>query len=461
MTIAVNLSDDTLGPDTSMEECESGLTQEILRYFEIVRAAQATGQSPPLSAASTLATFDDLMAVLRGFAYDPTSSDCWQALGLSPLEGPEPTLGMLESRARTARLLSSAAEGPRWSQSDKQLVPPFLKKLELAVQDCANSLAGWRRERRKLKPSRLPLWKELGPRALCAVLDTALSPQERVATQWSALLGSGPPRLREQADDRVLPLDGARRLAESAEKGDDSFWDLLQNVPVVIWAPTDSSALGRLREHMLERSSGGSLPQYIRMITPLETFPRCHSVDAIQVDFVTHPMEFVSPGSVGPRQEFKGLAIFTISTYLPKGPPNMLMVEEPLFSLGDKPTYVVDIPAMALPLVYSFMSDPGMRCATMGRITRSPGHTAEVQRITVDIRFDRAIPALEQELRMRRLRSAALPPDSFYGSHAMFSDPAALLAEFAHPGAACKAWSLCSGLIPLTSGKVLVQSETE
>eukprot|EP00959_Pyramimonas_sp_CCMP1952_P396728 8312453-Pyramimonas_sp.AAC.1 len=72
------------------------------------------------------------MTVLRGLAYDPTSSDCWQVLGLSPLEGPEPTLGMLESRARTARLLSSAAEGPRWSQSDKQLAPPFLEKLELA-----------------------------------------------------------------------------------------------------------------------------------------------------------------------------------------------------------------------------------------------------------------------------------------------------------------------------------------
>ena len=190
------------------------LEQEILRHFEIVRAAQATAQGQQLSAASTLATFDELLAVLRGLAYDPTSSDCWQILGLSPLEGPEPTIGMLEARARTARLLSSAAEGPRWAQGDKQQIPALLAKIELAVQDCASSLAGWRKERRKLKPSKLPLWKELGPRALRTVVDTALSPQERIATQWSALLGTGPPGLQGLVDARLLPLDGTRRLAD-------------------------------------------------------------------------------------------------------------------------------------------------------------------------------------------------------------------------------------------------------
>ncbi|CAK0882290.1 unnamed protein product, partial [Prorocentrum cordatum] len=232
---------------------------------------------------------------------------------------------------------------------------------------------------------------------------------------------------------------------------------------------------------MLKRSSSNSVPQYIRMITPLEVYPKCSSVEALRdlwwhpllsekgatpslvkrVEFIRLPMELITPGPAGPRHRFDGLAIFVISPSLPKILPRMLHTEDPISSIEEQPPYILDVPVVALPIVYAFMEDPGMSGAAIGRVSRSPGHTADAPRTIVEIRLHRSISALEQELRMRRVRSAALPPDSFYGSHAMFSDPAALIADLAHPSAACKAWPLCSGLILLSSQKALLLTEAE
>ena len=170
-----------------------------------------------------------------------------------------------------------------------------------------------------MRPPKFPLWRELGGRALQAVLDTAPSTMEIACTQWSSLLDTTAIRALPKLQGRVAPTAAARLLADLAEKGDPSFWDTVQSTgrPISLWAPANASALGRLLSALLRRGSNNPC-EYVRFIVPLDLFHGCATVESIcdlwwrdlmgekwaallrRVELHPQPMEFCLPRSGGP-----------------------------------------------------------------------------------------------------------------------------------------------------------------
>eukprot|EP00974_Lingulodinium_polyedra_P075570 7322279-Lingulodinium_polyedra.AAC.1 len=66
---------------------------------------------------------------------------------------------MISARARTGLLLCGMAAGSRWPEQDKDAAAKAARGLKDAESQCLDQLGEVTRERRRLKPSRLPLWK--------------------------------------------------------------------------------------------------------------------------------------------------------------------------------------------------------------------------------------------------------------------------------------------------------------
>ncbi|CAK0883473.1 unnamed protein product [Prorocentrum cordatum] len=452
------------------------IEHQVLTNFEIVQAArQIDGQTV---APRSLDSRSDFTLVLKTLAYDPAAADEWSVLGLSPLEGPDLSLNTVEARLRFAKLLASMIDTAPWPPAFKAGAHDDIRKITQAATTCLSSFDSWLRERKRVRPSKLPLWHELGRRALLTVLDTAPDASEVVCTQWSALLDTNAAPLSTQNQSRILPMHEARLLADLAEKGDPSFWNVVRDSgkPLSLWAPANASALGRLVASLLRRSANEVPCQYIRFIVPLDLHPGCSTSEAIcdlwwhdflsencaamirNVEFHPQPMEFVSPGPSGPRHELRGLAIFTVSSILSRQPPRVREMEAPILTLEALPTYAVDFPsAVGVEVMQALFAGAG-QSAQIGRIYRSPGHSEETPRGRVKIRYPLHKPRLEQELLMRQVR-LLLPAGACFASQDLFTDPGALIAELGHADAINSIWSLCSGALFLGKNRLLLTTE--
>ena len=188
------------------------LENECLQYFELVQAAQSVGG--PRVAPRSLNTRAEFAMTLQLLAHAPSAADAWNVLGLSSLEGPDLSLNTIEARLRFAKLLGSMIDGAPWPQEDKTTAHKDIQAIETAAATCLSSFDTWVRERKRMRPSKLPLWRELGGRALRAVLDTAPSNTEVACTQWSSILDISAVGTSPQLLGRVAPVHVARVLAD-------------------------------------------------------------------------------------------------------------------------------------------------------------------------------------------------------------------------------------------------------
>ena len=88
----------------------------LLEHFHTVQAIKARHGS--LSLPASLATTSDFATVLKCLGYAPESPDPWHTVGMSPLEGPDFSLSLLESRVRLARILGSAIGKADWAAAE-------------------------------------------------------------------------------------------------------------------------------------------------------------------------------------------------------------------------------------------------------------------------------------------------------------------------------------------------------
>ncbi|CAK0813875.1 unnamed protein product [Prorocentrum cordatum] len=453
---------------------ESLIENEILQHFELAQAARSV--HGPMVAPRSLDSRAEFANTLRLLAYAPSAADAWNVLGLSSLEGPDLSLNTIEARLRFAKLLGSMIDGATWPQADKTTAQQDIQSIEAAAATCFASFDTWVRERKRMRPSKLPLWRELGGQALKAVLGTAPRNTEVACTQWSSLLDIS--AIDASLRGRVAPVDEARLLADLAEKGDASFWDTVQTTgrPISFWAPANAAALGRLLSALLRRSTDRVPCEYVRIIAPLDLFPGCATVESIcdlwwhdllgekwtalrrRVDFHPQPMEFVSPGPAGPRHELRGLAVFTISTSLVREPPKILDLESPVVTAAPLPTYLVDFPSTLGAEFMTVLCNHLGHSPKIGRIYRSPGHTAESPRGRVEVRFTSSTSRLNQEAVMRHARQI-LPTGVCFASQDLYTEPGSLIAELGHADVIASIWALCSGALFLSKSTLLLTTE--
>eukprot|EP00959_Pyramimonas_sp_CCMP1952_P432942 9066257-Pyramimonas_sp.AAC.1 len=94
----------------------------------------------------------------------------------------------------------------------------------------------------------------------------------------------------------------------------------------------------------------------------------------------------------------------------------------------------------------------------IGRIYRSPGHTAESPRGRVEVRFTSTTSRLNQEAVMRHARQI-LPTGVRFASQDLYTEPGSLIAELGHADVIASIWALCSGALFLSKSTLLLTTE--
>ena len=141
----------------------------VLTNFHMIRASIAAGAPQSLMVPTQIDDYQELLAILRSLAFSIDATDEWHALSLHPLEGLEISLQTIEARLRLAQVIGSAAEDDLWVESDRAQAQAVISKLEHAAAACLKSFDDWRKQRRRLRTSKLSLWKELGTCAMKAL----------------------------------------------------------------------------------------------------------------------------------------------------------------------------------------------------------------------------------------------------------------------------------------------------
>ena len=192
----------------------------VLQHFDVVQAAAVFGDKKiGLTPKAAISGWAALHPALRGLAFQPDASDAWLRLGLTPLEGPEPTVALVEQRLDVARLLLSASEHPEWPADDVAAARDALRSLDEARRTCIAELPALKRRRPVQGDRALPRWAELGRAARQVLAAEPLIPTEVYLTQLSALESSA-----DELPNRFLEPAAARWMVEQLfTKGPDAL----------------------------------------------------------------------------------------------------------------------------------------------------------------------------------------------------------------------------------------------
>jgi hypothetical protein len=448
------------------------LEDEIMTHFELVKAVvdstsnNDTGPAIPITFPRDWAGLEN---ILKKLAYNMSTIDHWACLGLAMYEGPEPNEGIINSRIRTANLLCDLALKSNWAAQDKTAAEAAKARFDEATGHCENELAGVLAERRKIRPSKLPLWKELGLEGRKLIEDTAEFLDEEILLSWSDVLNESKP---------LSVLEDSRKIADLAEKGDEKLWDALANRSVVLWAPTDKNALARCLSTLLRRSGPGSRPKSLRLVVNM---PLAHGANSVQqvLDSWWHPMlsekwativksyafcnaplEMVLPGRNAPAHSRMGMVVFTLSHEAHHAPPRMFDLKAPILKLNEVVAVTVDIPTNKTAALMTWLAHKDLKKVTCRHPVRSPLTTKEVPRVNLQLIFPQDSTELEQLLIMKELRRVTFTQDTFFGLNTMHRSSNAMVLEVNSPLGLRHFWPLCSQLIPVSKNKVLIYTET-
>ena len=164
----------------TLERLQGFVEQEILAHFDLIQPVHAvTGQGERDLQITSLCSWEAVLAVLKKLAYDAKAICPWSRLGLGAFEGPDPSEVVIQARAETARLLCEHASSLTWPASDLENAAHCASAFADARRACLAQLADVLRERKKLKAGKLPLWKELGHKALSLINETRLDVGEQ------------------------------------------------------------------------------------------------------------------------------------------------------------------------------------------------------------------------------------------------------------------------------------------
>ncbi|CAK0874296.1 unnamed protein product, partial [Prorocentrum cordatum] len=277
--------------------------QEIIVHFELIQAMAISNPSVNQLPIALPKDLDALKMICRKLAYGIAADRGTLAHGLA--------------------LCDLTGKAPL-DEEGHASIHKIADEVRAAALACEKELSGVLAERKRSKPIKLPLWKELGAAAR-ALLCSPIAPgcQVTLLAQWSFIL--------PDCGDSVNFVDISRRVSELLEKGDEKAWDLTAGQHVVAWAPDDAGALARLLAAFLRRSEPARRPACLQMVVPL---PPTHGMkDVVGVtdlwshpllgdkwapivrsqSFCAQPLEMILPGRNQPRHVQTGLAIFGIS----------------------------------------------------------------------------------------------------------------------------------------------------
>jgi hypothetical protein len=446
-------------------------------HFEVVQARAAVGGQPAtLHLRSQLTSWTPLRELLQQVGLDESEKDPWRRLGCHALEGSVPTAARLERSWEWARTLLALADGPGWTDEDRERAEEAKAKFAQAREVCLTALPELLSVRRRHKAAVLPQYQELGPEALELVHSTQATAGERVLTQLSAVV-------THDCDCRgVWDVNAARELTTKLYAGDAAALAKITPTGAIFWAPSDPAALGRLKAALMKHC-GDHSDFTCRLLAVIPTFPGCTTASSITdlcwspimgaqwaglvkgLQFLPQPVQVVTTGSAGPLVGRKGLLLATIAA---AGTPALMKViemAEPMIAMAMGPTYLVDAPAAMLPAVQGIIRR-GLAAmhAVLGGTGHSPGSSKEVPRVRFSVHFPVGTSELDVALHMGHLRRQggdALPKAVTFGNQGMYVHPGCMLLETTGPEAMQLAWPLCRELLPVAADRALIITDVD
>ena len=444
------------------------VADEILQHFELVRAMVNSVNGDLGAGIAYPSDWAQLKVILAKLAFDVDTADPWRRLGLAMYEGPTPDELLIARRQHIVTTLASLSAQASWARSDQRMVQDFVKQVQEAAAHCSEELPGILRERKKLKFGDLPLYKELGPKALDLLPKPLMGPDRIILTQWSNIFGLAgyPPNA----------LADVRGVSTLAEKGDAKLWDWTVGREVWMWAPSDNNAFTRCMASLL-RLAGDRRPNSVKMIATIPLLTGMATANDV-LDFWWHPllgvkwtslmrkctftldpMEIITTGTAGPRLARCGLAVFHLEFDGLRYPPHLRPLHVPLFEVQAVRRATVDLQTRDLPAFMLLFDGPDYNQILVREPRRSPWSSTACPRLSVDLIFDPSCTDLFAEMLLRRLRRDGLPKDAVWGLHTMFSQNEVLILEMATAGNVGHYWELCTQMLAIGSSKAIVLTD--
>ena len=199
-----------------MAECWKEFTEETMRAnIEYAKAAhnarKAVDRDHPMEPpqGDVFANWDSLSAYLCYMGYDPDNADGWLRLGIPKVEGPAPTIELIEDRFKRAKwVLGVQALMAQWQAQDVVKARKESEGMAVARSQCLKELKGVLRDRQKVNGFVAPRFMQ-PPKYLEQWVSGACD-----KPIVSALWFSNMRRENIEATGYSLPTLKARQLAE-------------------------------------------------------------------------------------------------------------------------------------------------------------------------------------------------------------------------------------------------------
>ena len=322
------MSDMSVSEKMLQDWIQDAVERQVELNLDII-ASKQLGQSKPTAIPQYRGEngWSGIEQLLLALAFDIGSKDCWSKLGLSPIEGANPTVESIYHRCGFVLFLMQGIETEQWSMEDKASLAKAISIIATARAECLEDLSSTRKARKKARPQDLERWKEIGAGPLKFLRE--LFPGAKIATQLSKVLNSDP----DLTAQTTIPAEEARRTLTALSTGGEQAKDALSrlgNQHWITWAPEHNEALQRCLHGYVDYVKANGTGPTITLVTPFVKPPVGESFGEI-TDVWTHKilqskwnkvtkqqviiqdaMEIVRTGSTGPVVSKKSLLCVTL-----------------------------------------------------------------------------------------------------------------------------------------------------
>ena len=443
----------------------------VLSDFAVVASAPAALRLAPRSAVTDWTALANLM---QGLGFYPDHADCWSRLGAVPTKSAKEQTTAVGRRLELARTVLALADGSGWSPDDRESADAAGRLLAAAADDILRELASCGGRRGQGPPSHR-LCQELG----CRGLEFLLSLRglgTLVATQCSTHL-EVPARLRDQA---MSPSDSAPLWVGLCSSSSDQWWQKVAGHEVVIWSPAAADEFGRLLGGFVRHVGQGHRDTSLKLVCPVDDLPGCSSPSSIlqhwmhpglgerwagvlaKVEFVTQPVEQVSPGGRFAQVSWRQLGLLTFRCDAVLALPTVLSMDEPGWQVSTGIALCVDFPSVAEPHVLREVAALTAAGWELAEPRRSPASQRHLPRLRLTLGAGAAAcTPLDAAAFAQRLSQRLQPHGGVVARTDIMTDDTALILHGVGSETFALVSPMCTEVLPLSPRAAVVRTRRE
>ena len=269
----------------------------ILEFFDYVIFPDPTDKS--FDASTMFDTQENFLKALEYMGFTTKDSDHWTVLGISRGEGPEPSLEMIENRARVMNGMFELAEKTSWGTmpAPRKVLEQGRKTAEAARGKCSEQIPSAKKDHKRGRNQEWPRWAELEPDFVQHLGESISRAKVRplLLTQTSNLMWS-------YENDRQVPepkltyqllqqLTGGNEASKAMLNQQVGGLDLGGTMALVLWSPTDRDAFTRLLGAFTNFWKSAAAPDQVQLILVIPTLVYHNCTDAEEfLDIWSHPV---------------------------------------------------------------------------------------------------------------------------------------------------------------------------